>query len=189
MTSAARTPRRRWRSSRASPLTRRFTSTMFATRGSSRSRSDDIGYARELGLALKLIGTAERIDGGISVRVHPAFLYAGHPARLGRRLLQRGHGRVAGDHRDHDVRSGGGRHADRQRGAWRRDRRATGAQRPVPAAVPTAIIEDVTSAFYLHLRSIDRPGVLARIAQLPRRGRGVDQVGRAAGPRRARASS
>ena len=39
----------------------------------------DIAYARELGLALKLIGTAERLPEGISVRVHPAFLYAGHP--------------------------------------------------------------------------------------------------------------
>src|SRR5215208_7806604 len=41
--------------------------------------ADDMEYARELGLGLKLIGTAERIDGGISVRVHPAFLYGGHP--------------------------------------------------------------------------------------------------------------
>src|SRR3984893_1676825 len=40
---------------------------------------DDLEYARELGLGLKLIGTAERRDGGLSVRVHPAFLYAGHP--------------------------------------------------------------------------------------------------------------
>jgi len=35
---------------------------------------DDIAYARELGLALKLIGTAERLHDGISVRVHPAYL-------------------------------------------------------------------------------------------------------------------
>ncbi|MGD0981029.1 MAG: homoserine dehydrogenase, partial [Solirubrobacteraceae bacterium] len=40
---------------------------------------DDIAYARELGLALKLIGTAERLRDGISVRVHPAYLYAAHP--------------------------------------------------------------------------------------------------------------
>src|SRR5204863_9226342 len=40
---------------------------------------DDLEYARELGLGLKLIGTAEPRDGGLSVRVHPAFLYAGHP--------------------------------------------------------------------------------------------------------------
>src|SRR5256714_1135265 len=40
---------------------------------------DDLEYARDLGLGLKLIGTAERREGGLSVRVHPAFLYAGHP--------------------------------------------------------------------------------------------------------------
>ncbi|MCL2419463.1 MAG: homoserine dehydrogenase, partial [Conexibacteraceae bacterium] len=40
---------------------------------------DDMEYARELGLGLKLIGTAERIGDGLSVRVHPAFLYPGHP--------------------------------------------------------------------------------------------------------------
>ena len=41
--------------------------------------SDDMEYAEELGLGLKLIGTAERIDGKLAVRVHPAFLYEGHP--------------------------------------------------------------------------------------------------------------
>jgi len=39
----------------------------------------DLEYAQEFGLGLKLLGTAERVDGGLSVRVHPAFLYAGHP--------------------------------------------------------------------------------------------------------------
>ena len=42
-------------------------------------QADDLQYARELGLGLKLIGTAERLGEGLSVRVHPAFLYAGHP--------------------------------------------------------------------------------------------------------------
>src|ERR1700761_5319055 len=41
---------------------------------------DDLEYARELGLGLKLIGTAERVGtGGMSVSVYPAFLYPGHP--------------------------------------------------------------------------------------------------------------
>src|SRR6185437_8120063 len=47
--------------------------------GIERLQTDDLQYARELGLGLKLIGTAERRDGGLSVRVHPAFLYGGHP--------------------------------------------------------------------------------------------------------------
>ncbi len=40
---------------------------------------DDLAYAKELGLSLKLLGAAERRDGGISVRVFPCFLYPGHP--------------------------------------------------------------------------------------------------------------
>ena len=81
---------------------------------------DDIAYAKELGLSLKLLGVAERRDGGISVRVFPCFLYAAPPAGPGRGAVQRGHGRGAGDHRDHDVRAGRGRGRDRVRGARRR---------------------------------------------------------------------
>ena len=40
---------------------------------------DDIAYAKELGLSLKLLGVAERRDGGLSVRVFPCFLYPHHP--------------------------------------------------------------------------------------------------------------
>ncbi len=40
---------------------------------------DDLAYAKELGLSLKLLGVAERREGGISVRVFPCFLYGGHP--------------------------------------------------------------------------------------------------------------
>ncbi len=41
---------------------------------------DDLEYARDLGLGLKLIGTAERVgERALSVRVYPAFLYPGHP--------------------------------------------------------------------------------------------------------------
>src|SRR5205807_9605823 len=47
--------------------------------GIERLTSDDIAYAQELGLSLKLIGTAERLDGGVSVRVYPAFLYGERP--------------------------------------------------------------------------------------------------------------
>ena len=47
--------------------------------GIERITADDIAYASELGLSLKLIGSAERIDAGVAVHVHPAFLYADHP--------------------------------------------------------------------------------------------------------------
>ncbi len=78
---------------------------------------DDMEYARELGLGLKLVGTAERINGGLSVRVHPAVPVSGPSARLDQRPFQRGHRRIDGDHRDHHVRP-------RRRGPADGDRRA-----------------------------------------------------------------
>ena len=50
-----------------------------AFEGIEQVQPDDLAYAKELGLSLKLLGVAERRDGGISVRVFPCFLYGGHP--------------------------------------------------------------------------------------------------------------
>ena len=126
---------------------------------------DDIAYARDLGLALKLIGTAERIDGGISVRVHPTFLYAGHPlASVGGSFNAI---TVEAPAITEITMSGPGAGGTQTASAVLADviAAAGGAQRPLPEPVLAPIIEDVTSAFYLHLRVTDRPGVLARIAQ------------------------
>ncbi len=41
--------------------------------------TDDIGYAREFGYRIKLLGIARRIDGGIDQRVQPAMVRAGTP--------------------------------------------------------------------------------------------------------------
>jgi homoserine dehydrogenase len=128
--------------------------------------ADDMAYARELGLGLKLIGTAERIDGGLSVRVHPAFLYAGHPLAS-----------VAGPFNAVTIESsaiteitlsGPGAGGPQTATAVLGD--VISAMIP-PASTPPAtedlaIVEDVESSFYLHLEVADRPGVLAQIAQL-----------------------
>ena len=63
-----------------------------------------------------------------------------------------------------------------------------------PASTPETteslpIVEDVESAFYLHLEVDDRPGVLAQIARGARHAGRVDQVGRPARARRQRARS
>ena len=42
---------------------------------------DDLAYAKELGLSLKLLGVAERRRRGISVRVFPCFLYGATRSR------------------------------------------------------------------------------------------------------------
>ena len=82
---------------------------------------DDLAYAKQFGLSLKLLGVAERHGDEISVRVFPCFLYSGHPLAPVGGAVQRRHGRVAVDHRDNDV--GPGRRRDRDRGGRARGRR------------------------------------------------------------------
>jgi homoserine dehydrogenase len=127
---------------------------------------DDLEYARELGLGLKLIGTAERIDGGLSVRVHPAFLYPGHPLAS-----------INGPFNAVTVESaaiteitmsGPGAGGPQTASAVLGDvisAMIPPASTPPPARV-LSMVDDVVSAFYLHLEVADEPGVLARVAHL-----------------------
>ncbi len=127
---------------------------------------DDLAYAKELGLSLKLLGVAELLDDGISVRVFPCFLYRGHPlapvegpfnavmvqAPSITEITMSGPGAgglatatavlgdivsiLAGEAPVHDTR------------------------RELP------IVREVSSSFYLHLEVADRPGVLAAVADV-----------------------
>ena len=120
---------------------------------------DDLAYAKELGLSLKLLGVAERRDGGISVRVFPCFLYGGHPLAPVGGPVQRGHGRGAGDHRGDDV--GAGRRRRRRpprRCSATSSRSSPATRRCTRPRVELPIVTDVTSSFYLHLEVADRPG-------------------------------
>jgi homoserine dehydrogenase len=124
---------------------------------------DDLEYAREFGLGLKLIGTAERREGGLSVRVHPAFLYAGHPLSS-----------VSGPFNAVTVESetiteitmsGPGAGGRQTASAVLGDVVSvmTGGARPPAPPLPLRLIEDVESAFYLHMDVADRPSVLAAV--------------------------
>ena len=127
---------------------------------------DDLEYAAELNLALKLIGTAERIDGGLSVRVHPVFLYPGHPLAS-----------VSGPFNAVTVESpafteitmsGPGAGGPQTATAVLGD--VVTAMIPAPPQVDWTydleVVSDATSAFYLHLEVDDQPGVLGQIAQV-----------------------
>src|SRR4051812_10184021 len=128
--------------------------------------ADDIAYAKELGLSLKLVGTAERLDGGVSVRVHPVFLYAGHPLAS-----------VSGSFNAVTIESpaiteitlsGPGAGGSQTASAVLGD--VISAMIPPPTLpAPTeehALVTDVVSAFYLHIQVADRPGVLAQVAEI-----------------------
>jgi homoserine dehydrogenase len=128
--------------------------------------ADDMAYADELGLGLKLIGTAERVDGGISVRVHPAFLYGEHPLAAVNGPFNAV--TVESDAITEITMSGPGAGGPQTASAVLGD--VISAMIP-PASTPETtealpIVGDVTSAFYLHMEVLDRPGVLAQIAEI-----------------------
>ena len=133
--------------------------------GIERITGEDIAYAKELGLSLKLIGSAERVDGGSPCRVPGLSLWRAS-ARRGQRLVQRGHRGVARDHRDHPVGPGRGRQPDRLGGARRRDLGHDPAPFNPPPAERVPLVTDRESAFYLHVEVADRPGVLAQVAEI-----------------------
>ena len=128
--------------------------------------SDDIAYARELGLSLKLIGTAERLAGGISVRVHPAFLYDGHPLASVNGAFNAV--TVESAAITEITMSGPGAGGSQTASAVLGDVVAALAGTPTIAGPSERleIVEDVVSAFYVHMEVDDRPGVLAQVAQL-----------------------
>ncbi|HWX95546.1 MAG TPA: homoserine dehydrogenase [Solirubrobacteraceae bacterium] len=128
--------------------------------------SEDLEYARELGLGLRLIGTAERRDGGLSVRVHPAFLYPGHPLAS-----------VSGAFNAVTVESetiteitisGPGAGGRQTASAVLGDVVSvmTGGARPPAPPLALRLVKDVESAFYLHMEVADRPGVLAAVTKV-----------------------
>ncbi len=127
---------------------------------------DDLAYAKDLGLSLKLLGIAERRDGGISVRVFPCFLYRGHPLAP-----------VEGPFNAVMVESpaitevtmsgpgaGGTQTATAVLGDLVSIVAGEAPVNRVRERLP--MIRDVTSAFYLHLEVADRPGVLAQVAKV-----------------------
>ena len=130
--------------------------------------SDDLDYAKEFGLVLKLLGVAERRDGGVSVRVFPAFLYGGHPLAS-----------VVGPFNAVTLESeaitevtlsgpgaGGPQTASAVLGDVVSVMSSPGMELdPVeqPRFLPA---EEVESAFYLYIEVEDRPGVLAQVAQV-----------------------
>jgi homoserine dehydrogenase len=127
---------------------------------------DDLAYAKELGLSLKLLGVAERRQEGISVRVFPCFLYGGHPLAP-----------VSGPFNAVMVEapeitevtmSGPGAGGVQTASAVLGDVVSIlSGDAPVhETRERLPIVSDVTSSFYLHLAVADRPGVLASVAKV-----------------------
>jgi homoserine dehydrogenase len=134
--------------------------------GIEKVQPDDLAYAKNLGLSLKLLGVAERRENGISVRVFPCFLYRGHPlapvegpfnavmveAPAITEVTMSGPG------------AGGMQTASAVLGDVVSIVSGEAPVHRVGERLP--VVRDVPSAFYLHLEVADRPGVLAQVAEV-----------------------
>jgi homoserine dehydrogenase len=134
--------------------------------GIERITPDDIAYARELGLSLKLVGSAERVDGAVAVHVYPAFLYAEHPLASVNGAFNAV--TIESPAITEITLSGPGAGGIQTASAVLGD--VISAMIPPPSLPPPAveqpIVTDVEFSFYMHLEVADRPGVLAQVAEI-----------------------
>ena len=137
-----------------------------AYQGITEIQPDDISYAKELGLSLKLLGVAERRDGGISVRVFPCFLYSHHPLAPVEGPFNAV--MVEAPAITEITMSGPGAGGIETASAVLGDvvSIVSGGRRCTRRTERFEIVRDINSAFYLHLEVADRPGVLASIAEV-----------------------
>jgi len=134
--------------------------------GIERIEPDDIAYAQELGLSLKLLGVAERREDGVSVRVFPCFLYGGHPLAPVQGPFNAV--MVEAPEITEVTMSGPGAGGVQTASAVLGDVVSVlNGEAPVhETREELPIVADVASSFYLHLEVTDLPGVLAQVAQV-----------------------
>ena len=149
------------------------------TEGISRLTREDIRYAEELGYRIKLLGITRRTPAGIELRVHPTLI----PSR---RLIANVEGvmnaiLVKGDAVGATLYYGAGAGAEPTASAVVADlvdvtrMHTADPEHRVPhlafqpdrmSDTPILAMEEVETSYYLRLRVLDRPGVLADITRI-----------------------
>lgn len=147
--------------------------------GISKLSSTDIKYAEELGYRVKLLGITKRTDAGVELRVHPTLI----PEK---RLIANVNGAmnavlVKGDAVGPTLYYGAGAGAEPTGSSVVADlvdvtRMATAdPHQRVPhlafqpdqlSDLPILPMDEVRSAYYLRLRALDKPGVLAEVTRI-----------------------
>ncbi len=140
--------------------------------GITRVTAADIGYARQLGFAVKLLAIAARLGGRVDIRVHPAFIPLEHPlasiSDVFNGVLVRG--RQVGDVMFYGRGAGQGPTGVAVVGDVVDCARNLlhGAAGRVPCrcgcSLPLLPMEEVVCRNYVRMRVTDRPGVIGRIA-------------------------
>jgi len=154
------------------------------TEGIEQVTATDIASARALGFVIKLLAICERCDGGVSVRVHPAMIPRVHPLAAVHEAYNAVfvEAEAAGRLMFYGAGAGGEPTASAVLGdivAVARNLRS-GLRGPEPAtyaALPVVPMADALTRYYLSLDVVDRPGVLAPVAErFARRGVSIKAV-------------
>jgi homoserine dehydrogenase len=161
-----------------------MTSADVYTEGIGGITAGDIASAQALGFVIKLLAICERCDGGVSVRVHPAMLPRVHPLAAVHEAYNAVfvEAEAAGRLMFYGAGAGGQPTASAVLGdtvAVARNLRA-GLRGPEPAtyaALPVVPMADALTRYYVNLDVVDRPGVLAPVADsFARRGVSIKSV-------------
>ncbi len=149
------------------------------TEGITKLTSKDIKYAEELGYRVKLLGISKKTEAGVELRVHPTLI----PEK---RLIANVNGAmnavvVKGDAVGPTLYYGAGAGAEptasavvadlvdiaRAQGTQAEQRVAyLGVQLDQQQTLPILPISEVSSAYYLRMRVLDKPGVLAEVTKI-----------------------
>ncbi len=149
------------------------------TEGITKLTSKDIKYAEELGYRVKLLGITKKTEAGVELRVHPTLI----PEK---RLIANVNGAmnavvVKGDAVGPTLYYGAGAGAEptasavvadlvdiaRAQGTQAEQRVAyLGVQLDQQQSLPILPISEVSSAYYLRMRVLDKPGVLAEVTRI-----------------------
>lgn len=142
------------------------------TEGIEQLAIEDIEYARQLGYVVKHLGIARRGSGGIEMRVHPTLipkqqLLASVDGVMNAVMIN---GDAAGDTLYYGAGAGGDATASAIVADLIEVARDSASAWLPPAAErsgeKSVAIEDIESAYYLNIPSLDKPGVFARAATI-----------------------
>ncbi|ALV47591.1 homoserine dehydrogenase [Arthrobacter alpinus] len=133
----------------------------------------DIAAAKDAGYVIKLLAIAEKLDGGVSVRVHPTLLPREHPLGAVRGAFNAVfvEAESAGELMFYGRGAGGSPTASAVMGdvvsaARRLVLGGPGRTDSTIEVLPVLPIDAVSTRYYIHLDAADQPGVLSKISAL-----------------------
>ncbi len=135
--------------------------------------SSDVEFAREFGYEIKLLGIAKKVNGGVEIRVHPSMIKTSHPIAKVDGVMNAVS--VIGDRVGQTMFYGPGAGGDATASAVIADiieiargnkGPMLGYKRGLESGLKLVDSDDIESKYYLKLKVLDKPGVLAAVTSV-----------------------